>query len=87
LIAHTEEVRRKALVLTIPKEVMKRRRRAGTVEHCDYLQKPGYKASNRRRTDPMVTLNSVLDDILCEMREMEGSQLFWTPVNAKQVSL
>lgn len=85
LISHVEETRRKALVLKVPKDLVKRRRRAGTVEHCDYLQKPDYKSSNRRRTDPLVTLSSILDDILVEMKEVEGSTLFWQPVNLKQV--
>ncbi|RWS29199.1 transcription initiation factor TFIID subunit 1-like protein [Leptotrombidium deliense] len=87
LIKHAEEVRRKALKLKVPKEVMlmKRRRRAGTVEHCDYLQKPDYKSANRRRTDPLVTLQIILEQICLEMRGMEGTELFWEPVNAKLV--
>lgn len=85
LLSHAEDMRRKTLVLKVPKELILRRRRAGTVEHCDYLQKPDYKASNRRRTDPLVTLSTILDNMCLEMKEMEGTQLFWQPVNPKQV--
>lgn len=84
LIAHAEEVRRKALVLKVPKELMKRKRRIGS-DHCDYLAKPEYKAVQRKRTDPLVSLSILLESICQEMKEVEGSELFWTPVNAKQV--
>src|SRR2546423_1286527 len=78
-------MRRKTLVLKVPKELMRRKRRAGTVEHCDYLQRPEYKSANRRRTDPSVTLSTIFDNILADIKEMEGTTLFWQPVNAKQV--
>ncbi|KAI1299211.1 Transcription initiation factor TFIID subunit 1 [Halotydeus destructor] len=84
LINHAEELKRKSLVLKVPKELMKRRRRTGTSD-MDYLQKPGYKAVNRRRTDPLVTLSSIMDDLCLEMKDMEGTGLFWAPVNPKQV--
>lgn len=48
---------------------MKKRRRAGTVVHCDYLKKP-HKSANRRRTDPVVTLSSIFESILNEMRDL-----------------
>ena len=84
LLAHTEEQRRKALVLKVPKELMKRKRRIGS-DHCDYLQKPDYKSANRQRTDPLVSLSLIFENTCLEMKEMQGSELFWTPVNAKQV--
>lgn len=86
LIKHADEIRRKSLVLKFPKEAMalKKRRRAGTVLHCDYLRKPN-KAANRRRTDPVVTLSIVLEAILNEMRDLPETQPFWHPVSAKAV--
>lgn len=71
LIQHADEIRRKSLVLKFPKEAMalKKRRRAGTVLHCDYLRKPN-KGANRRRTDPVVTLSIALEAILNEMRDL-----------------
>ncbi|XP_023932473.1 transcription initiation factor TFIID subunit 1-like [Lingula anatina] len=49
LLEHAENVKRKSLVLNFPKQAMenKKRRRAGTIVHCDYLSKPT-KASHRR---------------------------------------
>ena len=86
LVKHVEEVRRKALVLKVPKEAMiKKRRRKTGAEHCDYLQKPEYKSANRRRTDPFVTLSTILENICLEIRAMDGTELFWTPVNQKLV--
>jgi transcription initiation factor TFIID subunit 1 len=87
IIKHMDEVKSKALKLKIPKEAlaMKRRRRAGTVDHCDYLQKPDYKSANRRRTDPLVTLSVILEQILNEMRDLPDTQLFLLPVNSKVV--
>lgn len=82
---HAEDMRRKTLVLKVPKELMKRKRRVGTSDHCDYLQRPEYKAANRRRTDPLVTLSTIFDNVLNEIKDMEGTTLFWQPVNAKQV--
>ena len=63
---HAEEMRRKSMVLKVPKQIMKagsKRRRAGTVEHCDYLTNKNYKNVKRRRTDPLVTLASFLENI------------------------
>lgn len=85
LIRHAEEERRKAMVLKIPKEAMKRRRRIGTSDHCDYLQRPEYRSANRRRTDPAVTFSTFLENLCLEMRAMPGTDLFWTPVNPRTV--
>lgn len=84
LLTHAEELKKKTLVLKVPKELMKRKRRAGTTEHCDYLHKPD-RAANRRRTDPKVSLQLMLDDICVQMKDVSGSELFWVPVNVKQV--
>ena len=88
IIKHTEEVKNKSLKLKIPKEAlaMKRKRRIGTVDHCDYLQKPDYKSANRKRTDPMVTLSVILEEVLNDMRDLPDTQLFHYPVNSKHVA-
>lgn len=85
LLRHVEEERRKAMVLKIPREAMRRKRRIGTSEHCDYLQRPEYKSANRCRTDPVVTLSTILENICTELRSMEGTDLFLNPVNPKVV--
>lgn len=85
LIQHAEDIRRQTLVLKVPRDLIKKRRRAGAIEHCDYLQKPEYRSANRRRTDPIVSLSLILEKLCFEMRDVEGSELFWQPVNAKLV--
>ncbi|XP_064607804.1 transcription initiation factor TFIID subunit 1-like isoform X1 [Liolophura sinensis] len=86
VVEHHEMIRRQSLVLKFPKQAMetKRRRRAGTVIHCDYLKRPS-QSSNRRRTDPVVTLSSIFEGILNEMRDLPNTQPFLFPVNAKAV--
>ncbi|KAI0240465.1 Transcription initiation factor TFIID subunit 1 [Lamellibrachia satsuma] len=86
LVKHADQVRRKALVLTFPKLVAesKKRRRAGTVIHCDYLKKP-HKSSNRRRTDPVVSMSSIFENLLNELRDIPNIHLFLMPVNPKLV--
>ncbi|KAJ6220107.1 hypothetical protein RDWZM_005919 [Blomia tropicalis] len=76
-----------SLKLKIPKELlaMKRKRRIATNDNCDYLQKPDYKSANRRRTDPLVTLSDIFEEVLNEMRSVPDSELFHQPVNAKTV--
>lgn len=64
---------------------MNRRRRKNTNEpHCDYLKKH-QKPANRRRTDPLVELSTILESILNEMRDLPDVQPFLFPVNAKSV--
>lgn len=86
LIESADEVRRKSLVLKFPKQQLppKKKRRVGSAVHCDYLNKP-HKAIHRRRTDPMVTLSSVLESIINDMRDHPSTYPFHTPVNAKVV--
>ncbi|XP_028840154.1 transcription initiation factor TFIID subunit 1 isoform X2 [Denticeps clupeoides] len=86
LIESADEVRRKSLVLKFPKQQLppKKKRRVGTTVHCDYLNRP-HKSIHRRRTDPMVTLSSVLEYIINDMRDMPNTYPFHTPVNAKVV--
>lgn len=63
----------------------RKRRRAGTVTHCDYLSRHTTKTANRRRTDPVVTLSTMLEEILNEMRELPDVQPFLFPVSSKTV--
>ncbi|XP_060941614.1 transcription initiation factor TFIID subunit 1 [Limanda limanda] len=86
LIESADEVRRKSLVLKFPKQQLppKKKRRVGSAVHCDYLSKP-QKAIHRRRTDPMVTLSSVLESVINDMRDHPNTYPFHTPVNAKVV--
>ncbi|XP_004536590.1 transcription initiation factor TFIID subunit 1 isoform X1 [Ceratitis capitata] len=80
-----DDVRRRTLLLKMPKETpgKKKRRMAGDL-HCDYLQRHN-KTANRRRTDPVVVLSSILEEILNELRSMPDVTPFLFPVNAKLV--
>ncbi|XP_053329695.1 transcription initiation factor TFIID subunit 1 [Spea bombifrons] len=86
LIESADEVRRKSLVLKFPKQQLppKKKRRVGSTVHCDYLNRP-HKSIHRRRTDPMVTLSSILESIINDMRDMANTYPFHSPVNAKVV--
>uniref|UniRef100_A0A670JE81 Transcription initiation factor TFIID subunit n=1 Tax=Podarcis muralis TaxID=64176 RepID=A0A670JE81_PODMU len=86
LIESADEVRRKSLVLKFPKQQLppKKKRRVGTTVHCDYLNRP-HKSIHRRRTDPMVTLSSILESIINEMRDLPNTYPFHQPVNGKVV--
>merc|ERR1719195_1849577 len=76
VLEHAENIRRQSMILKVPKQAMKqaqsiKRRRAGTVEHCDYLTNKNYKNIKRRRTDPLVELGTVLGDIHSELHKMD----------------
>lgn len=77
-------MKRRTLVLKVPKEAMsgRKRRRAGADLHCDYLTATR-RPANRRRTDPVVVLSTILEAILNEMRDLPDVQPFLFPVNAK----
>ncbi|XP_050067932.1 transcription initiation factor TFIID subunit 1 [Anopheles maculipalpis] len=86
LLKRHEDVKRRTLLLKVPKEAVgKKRRRVGGDSHCDYLQRHN-KTANRQRTDPVVVFSSVLEQILNELRDMPDVQPFMFPVNAKQVA-
>ncbi|XP_023310146.1 transcription initiation factor TFIID subunit 1 isoform X2 [Anoplophora glabripennis] len=87
LLKHAEEIKRKSLMLKVPKDVLgsgKKRRRGVSDLHCDYLKKHN-RPANRRRTDPVVVLSTILENILNEMRDMPDVQPFLFPVNPKLV--
>lgn len=85
LLKRHEDVKRRTLLLKVPKEAVKgKRRRAGTDIHCDYLRHN--KTAKRSRTDPVVVMSSILEQILNEMRDMPDVQPFLFPVNIKVIS-
>merc|ERR1719348_1764919 len=88
VLRHAEEMRRKAVQIKIPKDVLKsgKRRRAGTGKHCDYLDTKAYKPAKRRRTDPVITFSSFLENILNELRVMPEAEAFLFPVSIKAVT-
>ena len=87
VLKHAEDIKRRSMILKVPKQSLKansKRRRAGTVEHCDYLSKPT-KSVKRRRTDPVVTLASFLEEVHSELRVLDVQQWFWKPVDTKKI--
>ncbi|XP_016997521.2 transcription initiation factor TFIID subunit 1 isoform X5 [Drosophila takahashii] len=73
------------LTLKVPRDAMgKKKRRVGGDLHCDYLQRHN-KTANRRRTDPVVVLSSILEIIHNELRSMPDVSPFLFPVSAKKV--
>uniref|UniRef100_T1HCU3 Transcription initiation factor TFIID subunit 1 n=2 Tax=Rhodnius prolixus TaxID=13249 RepID=T1HCU3_RHOPR len=85
LLKHAEEIKRRSLLLKVPKEAMKSKKRKPSSDlHCDYLKRH-QKPANRRRTDPVVVLSTILESILNEMRDLPDVQPFLFPVNAKSV--
>lgn len=77
-------MKRRTLLLKVPKEAMsgKKRRRGVSELHCDYLKRQN-RPANRRRTDPVVVLSTILENILNEMRDMPDVSPFLFPVNPK----
>lgn len=85
VLKHAEEIKRRALLLKVPKEAMNaRKKRKSSDVHCDYLKRQ-QRPANRRRTDPVVVLSTTLESILNEMRDLPDVQPFLFPVNAKVV--
>ncbi|XP_069701181.1 transcription initiation factor TFIID subunit 1 isoform X2 [Periplaneta americana] len=84
LLKHAEEMKRRTLLLKVPKEAVhsRKKRRAVNEMHCDYLKRQ-QRPANRRRTDPVVVLSTILESILNEMRDLPDVQPFLFPVNAK----
>ncbi|XP_041978087.1 transcription initiation factor TFIID subunit 1 isoform X2 [Aricia agestis] len=60
-----------------------RGRRRRNPSDCDYLVR---RPAERRRTDPLVTLSSLLEDVLNHMRHLPDVQPFLFPVNQKLVA-
>ena len=95
VVKHVEELRRETMTLKIPKKQLReaqkearkesKRRRAGTVEHCDYLKNKRYQNIKRRRTDPLISFASYLEVIHNQLRVMDEALQFLQPVNPKKV--
>lgn len=79
-------MKRRTLLLKVPKEAMnsRKRRRGNSDLHCDYLKRHN-RPANRRRTDPVVVLSTILENILNELRDMPDVQPFLFPVNPKVI--
>lgn len=79
-------MKRRALQLKMPKDAMgsRKRKRGNSDVHCDYLKRHN-RTANRRRTDPVVVLSTILENILNELRDMPNVQPFLFPVNQKLV--
>lgn len=87
LLKRHEDVKRRALLLKVPKDAVNKgkRRRTGADLHCDYLRHN--KTAKRSRTDPVVVMSSMLEQILNELRDLPDVQPFLFPVNIKVISL
>ncbi|VVC24131.1 Bromodomain, conserved site,Transcription initiation factor TFIID subunit 1, domain of unknown [Cinara cedri] len=83
LLKHVEEVKRRSLVLKVPKDALLRKKRTNEL-HCDYLKKPD-RSAKRRPTNPIVVLSSIFESILNEMRNLPDVLPFICPVNIKKV--
>lgn len=83
LLKRQEEIKRRTLLLKVPKDAVGRKKRRMGSGDCDYLQRN--KTANRRRTDPVVVLSSILEQILNDIRDMPDVQPFLFPVKEKQV--
>lgn len=79
---YADEVKKKSLVLKIPKDALAQKKRKQEKLHCDYLNKPN-RSSNRRCTDPLLALSDIFESILNEMRSMPEVHPFIYPVNIK----
>ncbi|XP_073816142.1 TATA-box binding protein associated factor 1 isoform X2 [Musca autumnalis] len=75
---------KKGLLLKMGKDGLGKKKRKASDIHCDYLQRHN-KTANRRRTDPVVVLSSILEEILNILRAMPDVTPFMFAVNAKMV--
>lgn len=83
ILKRQEEIRRRALLLKVPKDAVGRKKRRMGSGDMDYLQRN--KTANRRRTDPVVLLSTILEQILNEIRDLPDVQPFLLPVKEKHV--
>ena len=93
LLKHAEEMRRKTLLLKVPKDAVsgvarrkyKDKKRIEASPHCDYLQKKG--KTNRRRVDHQILMADIFEAILNEMKSLPDIGAFLHPVSSKNVTL
>ncbi|XP_034234543.1 transcription initiation factor TFIID subunit 1-like [Thrips palmi] len=83
LIKRAEEMKKKTLVLRVPKDIVRKRKRPVADTHCDYLENKFQRTTNRRRVDPLVVLSNAFELILNEIRDLPDSDPFHFPVNTK----
>lgn len=76
-------MKKKTLVLRVPKDIVRKRKRPVADAHCDYLENKYQRTINRRRVDPLVVLSNAFESILNEMRDLPDSDPFHFPVNTK----
>lgn len=83
LLKRHEDVKRRALLLKVPKDAVNKgkRRRTGTDQHCDYLRHN--KTAKRSRTDPVIVMASIFEEILNELRDLPDVQPFRNAVIPK----
>jgi len=80
-----EDMKRKALMIRIPKDAGKKKRRSSSAAvHPDYLMRH-HMSKNRRRTNPLVALSLIFESIISKMKEVPESWPFHTPVSTKAV--
>lgn len=95
LIEAHEDMKRKSLMIRIPKENVipvtpppptkkKRRPPSTTQTNADYLVRH-HKSKNRRRTNPVVALNVLLEQVVTKLKEIPDSWPFHAPVSSKVV--
>ncbi|RMZ95006.1 transcription initiation factor TFIID subunit 1 isoform X1 [Brachionus plicatilis] len=60
------------------------KRKVSTQNSCDYLVKPQKKV-DRRHVDPLVSMSTLLENIVNELRDLQEAQPFLFPVNQKKV--
>jgi len=85
LLEAAEDMKRKALMIRIPKDAGKKKRRSSSAAvHPDYLMRH-HMSKNRRRTNPLVALSLIFESIISKMKEVPESWPFHTPVSTKAV--
>ncbi|KAF8778138.1 transcription initiation factor TFIID subunit 1-like [Argiope bruennichi] len=85
VVKHDAELRKKSLILKIPKDAIggsAKKRRTYDEPTSDYLSTP--KVVNRKRVDPLVSINLLFEKILSELKNLPDTEPFWKPVSAKQ---
>ncbi|KAG8190490.1 hypothetical protein JTE90_006664 [Oedothorax gibbosus] len=85
LIKHADEIRRKSLVLKIPKDAVAKAKRRSKGEYddnfSDYLSMP--KGIHRKRVDPVVSISVIFEKLISELKALPHTQPFWLPVSVK----
>ncbi len=83
---HLHQRERLVLSPAARKRLLKQRRKSSvTQQHAEYLMEGRKKSIQRRRADPKVTFNVLLESIVTEARELPAASPFLAPVNAKLV--